>query len=262
MREIANVLSEFFDVYAAVIVKHAAPCGVALGATLDEAYNKAFDCDPISSFFGAIGTSKTIDYEVAKHINSMSVKMVLAPDFEPKALDLLRENPFIKLIKLNTPLSEYKSLIQKEVHITPFGTLYQDFNKSELNKNSFKVVTQTKPTKEQIEDAVFAWKISKYARSNSIVIAKDFKTVAISQGHVSPVTAVESAMHTACDNAKGAIMASDNTLPTSDCIYAALPGKISTIIQPGGSANDAKMIELADKYHIAMIFTGIKNYKH
>lgn len=260
--EIANVLSEFYDVCAVAIVKHAAPCGVALGATVEEAYNKAFDCDPIASFFGAIGSSQTINYEVAKHINSMSVKLVFAPDFEPEALELLKENPVLKIVKINTPLKDFKSLVQKDIHITPFGTLYQDFNKSELGKNSFRIVTKKKPTKEQIEDAVFGWKISKYARSNSIVIAKDFKTSAIAQGHVSPVTAVEDAMNWACDNSKDAVLISDNTLPTVDCIQIAAQGRIAMILQPGGSANDEKMIELADKYNIAMVFTGIKNYKH
>lgn len=262
LTELTNVLSEFYDVCAVAIIKHAAPCGVALGATLEEAYNKAFDCDPVASFFGVIGSSKTIDFEVAKHINSMSVKMVVAPDFEPAALRLLSENPLIKVVKVNTPLKNFKSLIQKDIHVTPFGTLYQDCNSSELGKNSFRIVTKTKPTKEQIEDCVFAWKISKYARSNSIVIAKDFKTAAIAQGHISPVSAVEAALSAACDGSKKAIMASDNTLPTIDCIYAAVQGRISTIIQPGGAANDDKMIALADKYNIAMVFTGIKNYKH
>lgn len=262
LTELSNVLSEFYDVCAVAIVKHAAPCGVALAPTLEEAYNKAFDCDPIASFFGAIGSSQTINYEVAKHINSMSVKLVIAPDFETKALKLLKENPLIKIVKLNTPLKDFKSLIQKDIHVTPFGTLYQDMNRSYLGKNSFKIVTKLQPTKEQIEDAVFAWKISKYARSNSIVVVKDFKTVAIAQGFISPVNAMEAAMHSACDNSKHSIIASDNTLPTIDCISIAAQVRVSTIIQPGGSANDEKMIELADKYRIAMVFTGIKNYKH
>ncbi len=260
--EIANVLSEFYDVCAVAIVKHAAPCAVALGSTIEEAYNKAFDCDPVASFFGAIGSSQKINFEVAKHINSMSVKLVFAPDFEPEALKLLEENPMVKVVKLNTSLKDIKSFAQKDIHVTPFGTLCQDFNKSELDKTSFQIVTKVKPTKEQIEDAVFGWKISKYARSNSVVVVKDFKTFAIAQGHVSPVTAVEDAMDWACDNSKDAILVSDNTLPTLDCIQTAAQGRIAMIMQPGGSINDQKMIELADKYNIAMVFTGIKNYKH
>lgn len=260
--ELANILSEFYDVCVVAIVKHASPCGVALGKTLEDAYNRAFDCDPVASFFGSIGASQKIDFELAKHINSMSVKFVLAPDFDPEAAELLKENPIITVVKLKTPLNQFKSLAQKDIHVTPFGILYQDFNNSSLTENSFQIMTKKKPTKEEIEDAVFAWKISKYARSNSIVIAKDFKTFAIAQGHVSPLTAVEDAMNWACDNSKDAIMASDNTLPTVDCIQIAAQGRISMIIQPGGSVNDVSLIELADRYGISMVFTGIKNYKH
>ena len=262
LTELANMLSEFYDVCGVAIVNHAAPCGVALAPTIQEAYNKAFDCDPMASFFGSIGFSKTVDASAAEHLTSMSVKLVIAPDYEEKALALLRANKEIKIVKLNTPLKEFKSLMQKDVHVTPFGTLYQDCNRSYLTKNTFRVVTKLKPTKEQIEDAVFAWKVAKYTRSNSIVIAKDFKTSAIAQGFVSPVNAVEAALSIACDASKDAILASDNTMPTSDCIYAAAQARVAVIIQPGGGESDDKLIELANKYNIAMIFTGIKNYKH
>jgi len=257
--EVTNIISEFFDVNAVAIVKHAKPCGVALGRDIGEAYDKAFDCDPIASFFGTIGFSKKINFDVAKHINSMSVKVIVAPEIDDDALKLLQENMLLKIVKLNTPLEKFKSYAHKTVKITPFGTLVQDFNKSELNVHSFKIVTKTKPTKEQIEDGVFAWKISKYARTNAIVIASDFKTVAISQGHLNPVIGVEEALNTACDTSKNAVMVLDNTLPTIDGIYAAAQGRISLIIQPGGSAKDPEIIALADKYNIAMITTGVKN---
>lgn len=259
--ELANILSEFYDVCAVAIAKHFAPCGVALAPTIEEAYDKAFDCDPVSSFFGSIGASQKIDFEMAKHISSMSVKMLIAPDFDAEAIDLLSKHSSMKLVKLNTPLKDYKKLVQKEIKVTPFGTLYQMNTMCDLTKESFKIVTKAKPTKEQIEDGVFAWKVSKYSRSNSIIIAKDFKTVAIAQGLMSPVTAVEIAMDTACDASKGAVLVADNTLPTIDCVNMAAQGRISMIIQPGGSANDKKLIELADNYNIAMVITGIKNYK-
>lgn len=257
--EVTNIVSEFYDVNAVAIVKHSMPCGVALGRTIEEAYNKAFDCDPVASFFGTIGFSKKVDYEVAKHINSMAVKVIVAPDFDEEAFELLRRNLFLKIVKLNTPLNMYKSYMHKIAKITPFGTLVQDFNKSELSVQSFRIVTKTKPTKEQIEDGVFAWKVSKYARTNSIVIANNFKTVAISQGHLNPIAGVEEALKTACDTAKDAVMVLDNTLPTIDGIYAAVQGRISLIIQPGGSDKDSDIIALANKYNISMIMTGVKN---
>ena len=262
LNELSNITSEFYDVCAVAFVKHAAPCGVALAPTIEQAYNKAFDCDPMSSFFGSIGFTQKVNIEIAEHLSSMNVKVIVAPDYEPDALSVLKRNSNLKIVKLNTPLKKFKEFFQKDIHITPFGTLYQYSNKINLSQNSFNIVTKTKPTKEQIEDAVFAWKISKYSRSNSVIIAKDFKTTAIAQGFVSPIPAVEVALDIACDNSKDAIMVSDTYLPTIDCINAAAQGRISMIIQPGGAKNEDKIIELADKYNISMVLTGIKNYKH
>lgn len=262
LTELSNIASEFYDVCAVVIVKHAAPCGVALAPTVEEAYNKAFDCDPMAAFFGSVGFTQKVTEEVAKHISSMAVKVIVAPDYETKALNILRENPNLKIIKLNTPLKDLKKFVQKDVHVTPFGTLSQNNNQANLTKKSFNVVTKAKPNQEQIEDAVFAWKLSKYSRSNSVIIAKDFKTSAIAQGFISPIPAVEFALNTACDNSKDAILVSDTYLPTTDCIHAAAQGRIAVIVQPGGAQNEKAIIELADKYNIAMVMTGIKNYKH
>ena len=260
--EVTTIISDFYDVPACAIVNNGSPCGVALGRDIEEAYEKAFDCDPIASFSGTIGFSKSVNAEVAKHINSMAVKVVAAPDFDSKAIEILSDNPYIKLIKLNTPLEKFKKYDYKEIKITPFGTIIQDFNKSELNKDTFKVVTQTKPTKEQIEDAIFAWKIAKYAKTHSVVIAKDFKTSAIAQGHLNPIIAVEEALNIACDSSKEAVMALDSTIAAIDCINAAAQGRISLIIHSGGSPKDAELIKLADKFKIAIISTGIKNTRN
>lgn len=259
--EATNLVSEFYDVNCVSIIRHTKPCGVALGRSLYDAYTKAFDCDPVSSFYGTVGFSKPVDVEVAKHINSMSVEVVVAPDYEPDAIELFKDNSEIKLVKLNTSLKEYRRLTVEEVILTPFGALVQDRNQSELNKDLFKVVTREKPTAEQIEDAIFAWKVVKYAKTNSVVIARDFKTLAIAQGQTNTLSAVESALNYACDGSKEAVLASDSFLPAEDCIYSAVQGRINLIIQPGGSVKDQKLIEVCDKYGIAMILTGIRNYK-
>lgn len=259
--EAVNIVSEFYDVNAVAIIRHNKPCGVALGRSLYEAYTKAFDCDPISSFYGVVGFSKTVDVEVAKHLNSMAVEVVAAPDFEPKAVELFEDNPEIKLVKLNTSLKDYRRLTVEEVVLTPFGALVQDRNNSELNKEMFKVVTKEKPTAEQIEDAIFAWKTVKHAKTNSAVIAKDFKTSAIAQGQTNAVSAVESALNYACDNSKDAVLASDAVLTSEECIFSAVQGRIGLIIQPGGSIKDQKLIEVCNKYGIPMITTGIRNYR-
>ncbi len=255
-----DIVSEFFDVNCTAIIRHSKPCGVALGRSLYDSYTKAFDCDPVSSFYGVVGFSKPVDSEVAKHLNSMAVEVVVAPDFDDEALELFKDNPEIKLIKLNTTLQEYRQMAVEDVIMTPFGVLVQEKNRSELDKDSFKVVTREKPTPEQIEDAVFAWKVVKYAKTNSAVIARDFKTTAISQGQTNALSAVDAALNYACDNAKGAVLASDAVLQSEDCIYQAVQNRISVIIQPGGSVKDQKLIDTCDEYGIAMITTGIRNF--
>lgn len=257
-----NVVSEFYDVPAVSIIKHLTPCGVALGKDILEAYKKAFDCDPISAFGGIVAFSRTVNKQVAKLLNSVFLEVVVAPDYDEDALEILKGKKNLRLIKLNTPLEKYKAMTSEEIKITPFGVLIQDSDKKELDKDSFKVVTKTKPTAEQIEDAIFAWKVVKHAKSNAIVIAKDFKTLAIGQGQTNRVGAFEWALNYACDGSKDAVAASDGFFPAVDNIQAAAQGRISMIIQPGGSIKDADVIAEADKYKIAMVTTGIRHFRH
>lgn len=257
-----NIVSEFFDVPAVSIVKHTMPCAVALGKDIFDACTKAFDCDPISAFGGVVALSQPVNEVVAKLLNSVFIEVVIAPDFDEAALDILQSKKNIRLVKLLTSLQDYKNILQEEIKITPFGALIQEPDKKELDKSSFKVVTKQKPSPEQIEDAIFAWKVAKHAKSNAIVIAKDFKTIAIGQGQTSRVGAFEWALDYACDEAKDAVVASDGFLPAIDNIHAAAQGRISLIIQPGGSIKDADVIAEADKYNISMITTGIRHFKH
>lgn len=257
-----NIVSEFYDVPAVSIIKHLAPCGVALGKDILDAYQKAFDCDPISAFGGIVAFSQTVNEKVAKLLNSVFLEVVIAPDFDEEALEILQSKKNIRIVKLNTSLEEYKKIANEEIKITPFGVLIQDSDKKELDKDTFKVVTKTKPTAEQIEDAIFAWKVCKHAKSNAIVIAKDFKTLAIGQGQTNRVGAFEWALNCACDGSKDAVAASDGFFPAVDNIQAAAQGRIAMIIQPGGSIKDADVIAEADKYKIAMITTGIRHFKH
>lgn len=259
---VANILSEFYDVNAVAITKHGVCCGVALGRNIEDAYNKAFDCDPVSAFYGTIGFSQTLDYETAKLINSMGVKVVIAPDFDPQALIILSENPAIKLVKLNTSFKDLKNFCNRELTVTPFGTLIQDKNNSELNKDLFRVVTKTKPTSEQIEDAIFAWKTVKYAKTDSAVVARDFATKGIAQGCSNSTIAIENALNYACDGSKHAVLATDGVIYSQDSIFASVQGRIKLIIQTGGSDKDKELIALADKYEVAMIMTGIRNHKY
>lgn len=262
LNSVTEILSEFYDVNAVAITKHKKCCGVALGSTIDEAYAKAFDCDPIGSFYGTIGFSNTVNLETAKHISSMGVKVVVAPDFATDAMSYIDDNASFKAVRLHTPLKDFKYIGSEDVKITPFGVLIQEKNTKELDKDLFKVVTKTKPTKEQIEDAIFGWKVAKYAQTDSAVIVKDFATKGIAQGLSNSALAVEQALNFACDGSKEAVLATDGIIYSQDAIFAAAQARISLIIQPGGSEKDKELIALADKYNIAMITTGIRNHRY
>ena len=257
-----NIASEFYDVHCCTIVKHNIPCGVALGASSLDAYQKALDCDPISAFGGIVAFTKDVDINVAKHLKELFLEVIVAPNFDDDALEILQTKKNLRLIKLNTKYEVYKRIISKEIKITPFGTLVQNVDTKELDKDTFKVVTKTKPDSEVIEDLIFAWKIAKHVKSNAIVIAKDFKTLGISGGNTSRVESCEIALNKACDGSKDAVLASDGFFPAIDNIQYAAQGRIKAIVQPGGSIKDKDVIETADKYNIAMITTSIRHFKH
>lgn len=257
-----KVSAEFFDVNAVVIVKHNAPCGVALGKTLNEAYLKAFDTDPISTFGASVAFSKPVDKETAKHASSVILDAVIAPDFDSDALEILQKNENLRIIKLVTPLKTIRTMQEQEIHITPFGTLVQETDNKELDKDTFKVVTKKKPDTEMIEDMVFAWKIAKHVKTNGVVVAKDFKTLSIVGGQTSRIDAVETALNRACDGAKKAVIACDGFIPAVDTIQAAAQCRISGIIQTGGGFKEKEVIDAANKYEISMITTGIRHFKH
>lgn len=257
-----NILSEFYDVSGCVIIKHNTPCGAALGKDIEEAWKKALDCDPLSAFGGIVGFTQTVTEELAKQLTAMFLEVIIAPDYTAKSLEILQTKKNLRVIKLNTSLLEYKNYLSEEIRITPFGTLIQDTDKGELDKDKFKVVTKTKPSAEMVEDMIFAWKIAKHAKSNAIVIAKDFKTLGIGQGQTSRVDAFEIALNKACDGSKDAVAASDGFFPAIDNIHVAAQGRIAAIIQPGGSIKDEEVINTANKYNIAMITTGIRHFRH
>jgi len=242
-----SIISEFFDVKAVAIAKTSQVTGVALGADLSDAWIKAVDCNPVDSLSGVIAFSSILDKKAAMQLNSGH--LVVAPGYEDDAIEVLEKNS-IRYVKLNTPLEEFKEFFSEDVKITPFGTLVQEANKTDLSKDNFKVVTKTKPTVEQIQDAIFAWKIAKYIKSNAIVVAKDFKTTAISQGLESQ--SMEFAMDYACDTPKESVVASDLPITISD-LNALIQNRVSLLIVPGVTEN---IIKQADKCDTAIITTG------
>lgn len=248
-----NVISEFFDVNAVVTTSNTGICAVALGKTLEEAILSAIDGNPIDFLNSNVIVSTEVDSDVVKMLKNSNI--IVAPKFTKNAIDFM-ETHDICYVTINTPLKEYKKFLSNIVHTTPLGTLIQTPNLSELDKDTFKVVSKIKPTVEQIEDAVFAWKIAKHAKSQAIVIAKDLKTSAISQGLQGSF--VEYALNYSCEMAKESVMASDMPLTVHD-INAAVQNRIGLIIVPTASKD---VIETVDKYNVGMITTGITNILH
>lgn len=246
-----NILSEFYDVCATVFVKNNTLTSAALGSTLFDSFQKAVDANPIDAICGVVGITKKAEIELVRLLTAQH--LLIAPDFSAEAINHL-ESSNIPYIKLNTPLENYKNFLTTEISKTPFGIVIQDKNKKELDKDSFKVVSKTKPTVEQIEDAIFAWKITKYIRSSAVVVAKDFKISGLSQGL--QTSAFEYALNQACENAKDAVLACDVPMNIHD-LNVAIQDRISLIIQPGVTKD---VLKQADKFEIAMITTGISNF--
>lgn len=245
-----SIISEFYDVKAVVSVKNSHIYGAALAPTLIEAYSKVIDCNPIDVQNSVIVVSEKVDSDFCKSLNQNN--LVVAPSYTQNAIDYLSSHE-IRYVKINTPLAEYKQYIADKVTITPFGTIVESPNMKELTKESFNVDSKTKPSVEQVEDAVFAWKLVKYAKSNAVVVTKEFKTTAVIQGVHS--SALELALDYSCDSSKDAVMAIDGDVSLHD-INVAAQGRIAVIILPKASK---EIINLADKYNIVLISTGFTN---
>ncbi|MFA6988659.1 MAG: bifunctional phosphoribosylaminoimidazolecarboxamide formyltransferase/IMP cyclohydrolase [Candidatus Gastranaerophilaceae bacterium] len=257
-----NLVSEFLGVSAVSIIKHNNPCGVAIGENISDAYQKALNCDPISAFGGIIAANEPITSQAAKLMKDIFLEVIIAPDFEPEALEILQQKKNLRLVKVNASLPDYRISQLLDIKELPFGVLAQTADKKELDKDFFKVVTTHKPTESQVEDMIFAWKVAKHMKSNAIVVAKDKKTLGLGSGQTSRIGSMEIALNSACDETTGAVIASDGFFPAVDNIYAAAQARIGAIIQPGGSIKDDEVIAECNKYNIAMITTSIRHFKH
>lgn len=245
-----DVISEFFDVNAVATVSGAGICAVALGKNIEEALQKTMDANPIDFMNSTVVVSKEVDSDVARVLKDTN--KVVAPAYTKNAIEIL-ERHNICYVTINTPLKDYKKYLSNDIKITPLGTFEQAPNLSELNKDTFKISSKTKPTVEQIEDAVFAWKVAKHVNSQAIVIAKDLKTSAISQGLHSAT--VEFALDYSCEMSKDAILASDMPITIHD-VNVAAQGRVGVIIVPMASMD---VIQAVDKYNMVLITTGMTN---
>ncbi len=248
-----------FDEPTIVAVKHANPCGIGSGNTILEAYTKAYECDPESIFGGIIASNREIDADVAKKINEIFIEVILAPSYTKEAMEILTGKKNIRLIEIkDITRREYKELDMKKV----LGGLLVQERDDLLFVNDMEVVTSSTPSKEEIEDLLFAWKAAKNIKSNGVVIASNRATLGIGLGEVNRFWAVENAIRRSKEKVVGSVLASDGFFPFKDSIEVLAKAGIRAIIQPGGSIRDTEVIEEANTHGIAMIFTGIRHFKH
>ena len=257
-----DLIKEFgFDEPVAVAVKHANPCGVGIGKTIHEAYINAYNSDPVSIFGGIVALNREVDAETAEELAKIFLEIIIAPSYSSEAFEILSKKKNIRLLSLpNLAKANQKGTIDMRKVVG--GLLVQELDTEILNENDIKCVTKRQPTPEEYKQLMFVWKVVKHVKSNGIALAKDYMTVGIGPGQTNRITALELAIKYAGDRVKGSVMGSDAFFPFSDCVEAAEKAGITAIIQPGGSIRDEDSIKAADKAGIAMLFTGMRHFKH
>ena len=252
-----------FDEPAATIIKHTNPCGTATAKTLKQAYVDALDCDRLSAFGSIVGFNKPVDVEVAKTILEEAdfVECIIAPSYDTAALEALKAKKNLRLLEVKG-FGKTRDAHDKDMKKVVGGILLQDRDLAELKESDLKIVTKTKPTKEQMKSLLFGWTVAKHVKSNSIVLCQGTRCVGVGAGQMSRVDSVMIACRKAGSRAKGSCLASDAFFPKEDGIEQAAQGGAVAIIQPGGSIRDAEVIKMADKLGIAMVFTGVRHFKH
>ncbi|MFC1784236.1 bifunctional phosphoribosylaminoimidazolecarboxamide formyltransferase/IMP cyclohydrolase [Candidatus Neomarinimicrobiota bacterium] len=242
-----------------VIVKHGNPCGVACGDEITNVYQKAFDADSKSSFGGVICLNRTCNKAIAEMISKVFVEIVIAPKYEPTALKILSNKRNLRVLEIGnvkpkTPKLEYRYI--------DGGLLVQESDLSTVTENKIKTVTEKKPSTSELADMLFAWKVLKHVKSNAIITVKDNSTLGVGAGQVSRVDAVEIALRKSGDKLDGSVLASDAFFPFRDSIDLIADSGVATIIQPGGSIRDQEVVQACNEHGIAMVFTGMRCFKH
>ncbi|MCL7714526.1 bifunctional phosphoribosylaminoimidazolecarboxamide formyltransferase/IMP cyclohydrolase [Stenotrophomonas mori] len=251
-----------FEVPACVIVKHANPCGVAVAADVGAAYEMAYTTDPTSAFGGILAFNRTLDAATARAIlDRQFVEVLIAPDYEPAALEYATKKANVRVLRI--PAGDARN--NYDTKRIGSGLLIQSADNRGMTADELKTVTRRAPTAAEQRDLLFAWRVAKYVKSNAIVYAKDERTVGVGAGQMSRVYSARIAGIKATDAGlvvPGSVMASDAFFPFRDGLDAAADAGITAVIQPGGSMRDAEVIAAADEHGIAMVFTGVRHFRH
>ncbi len=250
-----------FEVPACVIIKHANPCGVALGTTVQEAYERAYACDPVSAFGGIIALNRRVDAGTARALAGQFVEVLIAPGYDPEALEVLADKPNMRVLQddeRRVPLTGDPQM--RQVH---GGLLLQDRDSDTEDRSEMQVVSARQPTEPEWSEMLFAWRVCKHVGSNAIVIARGLATAGIGAGQMSRVDSVRLAVDKSrLDSLQGAALASDAFFPFADGPDMAIRAGVESIIQPGGSRRDPEVVEAADEAGIVMVFTSRRHFRH
>jgi len=245
---------------AAVAIKHANPCGVAVAPTIAEAYRKAYEADTVSIFGGIVALNRPCDRETAENLSKIFLEIVIAPAFEPDALKVLEKKKNLRL--LETGPIDRNPPAGFDMKRVGGGLLVQGWDAIDEDPATWKAVTGTAPTPEQLRDLAFAMKVCKHVKSNAIVVARDGQTLGVGAGQMNRIDAARFAIKQAGEAARGAVLASDAFFPFPDVVEAAGEAGIAAIVQPGGSIRDDESIARAGELGIAMVFTGVRHFRH
>lgn len=254
-----------FSEPAACVIKHTNPCGAAVADNISDAYQRAFDADSLSAFGGIVGLNRPCTLAIAEKMKDVFLECVIAPSFEQEALSLLTNKKNIRLMacgELTTIAHHQQTWMEMDAKRVVDGLLLQDRDLKQINEAELKTVSNRQPTEEELKDLLFAWRVCKHVKSNAILIAKQGRTLGVGPGQTNRVGAAHIAVQGAGDSAKGAVVASDAFFPFRDGIDALAKVGIKAVIQPGGSVNDEEVITAANEHDMAMLFTGIRHFKH
>lgn len=253
-------ISREFDQPAVVAVKHMNPCGVGVGETINEAYQSAYEADPVSIFGGIIVLNREVDVQTAEKMHKLFLEIIIAPSFSDEAFSVLSSKKNLRLMTLD--FSAKDQAIENEFVSVLGGLLVQNQDIVQEQAKNWKVVTKRQPTSEELKALEFAWKTVKHVKSNAIVVANSQQTLGIGAGQMNRVGSVQIAIDQAGTKVDQAVLASDAFFPMSDSVEYAGKHGIKAIIQPGGSIKDQESIEMADKYGITMVFTDSRHFRH
>ncbi|MBI2907291.1 MAG: bifunctional phosphoribosylaminoimidazolecarboxamide formyltransferase/IMP cyclohydrolase [Chloroflexi bacterium] len=257
-----NAATDFFAP-TAVVVKHTNPCGLSSHDSLAEAYRRAFSGDPISAFGGIVAFNRTVDLATAEAMKDVFYEIVIAPGYDDDALEVLRKKKDMRILACGeAPAGAASWAASLDYRRVKGGFLVQTPDALPEGSVHLRTVTRRAPTEAELRDLLFGWRAVKHVKSNAILIVKDATVLGMGAGQPNRVTSVHLALRRAEDKARGAVVASDAFFPFADGVELAAQGGVTAIIEPGGSLRDKEAIEMADKYNVAMVFTGVRHFKH